>query len=297
MKTIGRIVLLLLLILVLVAIVMFLRWQALKADDPNATFVLPRLHVAKLEMERFDLEETRMIMDLRIDQPLPVPLRLDSLTYRILIDTVEIARSSYAHDVSIPAMGTGTISTPFTTRTNRITELLNRLEEQGVDSVDHILIATFHAPAMFWKDGPAEVRIVKHLPAYRIPKISLRNPKIEKLGFNESRIMVDVAIYNPNAFAYRFRQTEMEVKVKDDELLSSRIDRLIELPENDTAFVRIPLELSPGRALRSVWDYIFNAPETPYAFTLSTTIVSEMNAINESVFEMRGNGMLQEVKE
>jgi LEA14-like dessication related protein len=297
MKILGRILLTLLLILVIIGLIMFGRWQLKKADDPDATFILPRLHVAHLEMEHFDMDETRMIMDLRIDQPVPIPLQLDSLTYVVYIDTVEIARSTYAHDVRIPAMGTGTISTPFISRTNRLTELLNRLEEQGVDSVDHVLVARFHSPVMFWKDGPAEVRIVEYLPAYRIPKISLHRPRIEKFGFNESRITIDLAIFNPNPFAYRFKETEFEVRVKDDELMYSRIDTMIVIPENDTVVIHMPLELSPGRMLRSVWDMVFNAPDTPYEFTLNTTIVSKEKAINNSYFEMRGDGVLQDVKD
>jgi LEA14-like dessication related protein len=297
MKVVGRILLVLLAIILIVALIMFIRWQVKKTEDPDATFVLPRLHVASLEMERFDMEETRMIMDLRIDQPVPVPLQLDSLTYVVLLDTVEIARSTYAHDVRIPAMGSGTISTPFTTRTNRLTEILNHWEEAGVDSVDHVLVATFHSPVLFWRNEPAQVRIVERLPAYRIPKVSLHNPKIEKFGIGESRIMVDVMVVNPNSFAYNFKETDIEVKVRGDEILKARVDDPIHLPINDTAVVRVPLELSPGRALRSAWDYLFNAPSTPYEFKISTTIVSQEGALNNSHFEFFGEGTLKELKD
>ncbi len=46
-------------------------------------------------------------------------------------------------------------------------------------------------------------------------------------GHNQSSVHHD-----PNAFAYRFRKTELELKVKDDEVLRSRIDSMIELPDN-----------------------------------------------------------------
>jgi LEA14-like dessication related protein len=296
MRIIGRILLVLLVIVLIIGAVMFFRWQARKADDPDATFVLPRLHVAELHMEEFDMENTRMHLVMRIDQPAPVPLDLDSLSYVIYIDTVEIARSAFPHDISIPAMGSATVASPFISRTNDLTAVLKRLEEQGVDSVDHVLVATFHSPLMFWKMGPAEVRIVEHLPAYRIPKVSLHRPRIEKFGFNESRIMVDLAIFNPNPFAYNFEETSVELKMRDEKVLSTRIDSLIHIPIKDTVVIRVPLELSPGRTLRTAWDYLFNAPTTNYEFSLYTTIVSKSKSIDGGRFRMMGEGTLDEVK-
>ena len=296
MKWVGLVLLVILLLLVMGALVQLVRWAQARESDPEATFILPRVQVVRLNIEQLDPDTTRLNLILAIDYPAPIGFTMDSLDHVMSIAGNEVARSTYPYAIAIKANDSARIELPIMVLTERLRQVLEQLEATGVDSVEYAMEANFHVSAAFWKDKPMRVRIARQLPLFLIPKVDLRDPVLEKLGLGESRVTIDVALFNPNVFGFAFRQTDFTARINDHDVLATTIDTLVRIPANDTVIMRMPLRMAAGRLVVGLFDLLVKPSRTPYSYRMALTIVSDDATINNCRSVVAGDGTLDELK-
>ncbi len=296
MKWVGRIFLVILLVLVLGVVIQLVRWSMARQSDPEATFIVPRMQVARMNIEQLDPDTTRMNMVLAINNPSPIGFTVDSLEYTLSIAEKEVIRSTYAHTITLRGSDSASIELPVMVLTKKLGQVLKQLEALGVDSVEYTMEARLHVPAAFWRKEPMTMRIARRLPLIMIPKVDARDPALEKFGFGESRVTVDVALFNPNVFAFDFRQLDFTAELSGHEVMSTTIDTLVHIPAQDTVVLHIPLSMAPGRLVSGVINLLVKPARTPYSYNMAFTIVSESASLNNCRFVLAGDGMLDELK-
>ncbi|MEO8068327.1 MAG: LEA type 2 family protein [Flavobacteriales bacterium] len=292
----GRVFLLLLILLLLFGVIQLIRWAKAKENDPDATFILPRVSMANMNIQRLDPDATTMLLVMTIDQPAPIGLTVDSLDYTLSIAGNEVIHSTYPHAVSIGAYDSASISLPVTIRTKRLIDVLKQLEAEGRDSVIYAMDTRFHLPAAFWTKKPMEVRIERNLPLVRIPRVHLQDPSVVKFGFGESRINVDLALFNPNVFDLAFRDLAITADLEGHEVVLTSADTLIRAAAMDTAIIHLPMRIALGHMIEGVFDLLLKPARTVYSYHMEFTVISDQPSLDECHFIVVGKGHLDELK-
>src|SRR5215217_969258 len=68
------------------------------------------------------------------------------------------------------------------------------------------------------------------------------NVRLEKAGLSNSVVAADIKFYNPNAYALKLKQADMDVFFNDRLVGHSVIDSLLTLPSRDTSFVPLRVQ-------------------------------------------------------
>jgi len=66
-----------------------------------------------------------------------------------------------------------------------------------------------------------------------------KNLSIEKLGFANSEVKLDLEYYNPNNFGLQLRRTDLDIFINNNLLGHSSSDTLINIPRRDTFLLPI----------------------------------------------------------
>ena len=128
--------LLFLLIAIIASFFIWRYWNYVHDKDPNKTFLLPRLELSKLNITSLTSKKTEMMVTVDIKNQLPLSFTIDSLQYRIFIDSTQILKDHYKKTISLKRNAVSQISLPITIYNDSISSVMKENELQNVDSVE-----------------------------------------------------------------------------------------------------------------------------------------------------------------
>ena len=81
-----------------------------------------------------------------------------------------------------------------------------------------------------------------------------KNFHIENLGFNASRVRLDLQYYNPNNFGLQLRRTELDIFINNTFLGHSSSDSLIQIPRRDTFLMPIKFDMDMKNVFKNAFS-------------------------------------------
>ena len=80
-----------------------------------------------------------------------------------------------------------------------------------------------------------------------------KNFSIEKLGFSNSQVKLDLEYFNPNNFGLQLKRTELDIYINNTFLGHSSSDTLINIPRNNTFLLPIKFEADMKNLFKNAW--------------------------------------------
>ena len=81
-----------------------------------------------------------------------------------------------------------------------------------------------------------------------------KNFHLQNLGYNASRVTLELQYYNPNNFGLQLRRTELDIYINNNFLGHSASDTLINIPRRDTFLLPIKFDMDMKNALKNAWN-------------------------------------------
>jgi LEA14-like dessication related protein len=80
------------------------------------------------------------------------------------------------------------------------------------------------------------------------------NFNIEKLGFNNSAISLDLEYYNPNNFGLQLRKTDLDIFIDGNLLGHTTLDTLLLIPKRDTFNIPVKFNVNMQNVFKNAWN-------------------------------------------
>ena len=131
-------------------------------------------------------------------------------------------------------------------------------------------IAATYAPIMGWNPARKPVwGILILLIAFAScssPKAieyrDFSNFKIEKLGFQTSRVKMDLSYFNPNNFGLQLKQTEVSIFINGTYLGGATQEYQISIPKKSDFTIPLAIDLEMKNLLKNSWNSLMNKEVT-----------------------------------
>ncbi len=81
-----------------------------------------------------------------------------------------------------------------------------------------------------------------------------KNFSIEKLGFSNSQVKLDLEYFNPNNFGLQLKRTELDIYINNTFLGHSSSDTLINIPRNNTFLLPIRFDADMKNFFKNAWN-------------------------------------------
>jgi LEA14-like dessication related protein len=80
------------------------------------------------------------------------------------------------------------------------------------------------------------------------------NFSIQKLGFNNSTIKLDLEYYNPNNYGMQLKNSDLDIFIDGNLLGHSSFDTLIRIPRRDTFMLPIKFDVDMQNIIKNAWS-------------------------------------------
>ncbi len=80
------------------------------------------------------------------------------------------------------------------------------------------------------------------------------NFSIQKLGFNNSSVKLEIEYYNPNNFGMQLRSSDLDIFIDGNLLGHSSLDTLIRIPRRDTFSLPVKFDVDMSNIYKNAWN-------------------------------------------
>ncbi len=213
---------------------------------PEVEFTEVRLR--KLSFDRADLE-----LDLRINNPNPLSIRLAGFSYDLFIDQQPFLKGREDREVTLAANAESTIPLPLTISFDHLYAAFRELRQK--DAAEYLLQCAlfFDLPIL----GRVEIPASKTgaLPLPKIPAMNIQSLSLQRLSLSGADLVLRVQMENPNAFTMALEGMQYQLFVDDQAWASGETGNRISLAERGNGLVEIPISLDllrMGTSIRSL---------------------------------------------
>ncbi len=88
--------------------------------------------------------------------------------------------------------------------------------------------------------------------------LGYQNLRMEKMGFTNNVIAIDVKLFNPNRYPLQLKSASLDMYINNAFLGHSALDSLIVLPAQDTSYIPLRLEASAKDILSNTAKILLN---------------------------------------
>lgn len=269
----------------------FLMWRYVgykKDKNPNKTFLAPRLELAVVNVKEMTDEKTVMTVDMLIKNQLPFGFKIDSLQYEIFIKDTAVVKSTHSEPVQIKGADSSVVTLPITIYNNTLVSVLKNSENEGLDSVEYKISATFYTDIIFKKEF--NINIKRYYPLVFIPKVKIGKIEVDSLSFKRAKLAVYATVDNKNIFDIKVKDVDYEFGIENNEPVKGTLAGLTNIARQSTTDIEIPVEVNFKESSRSLWDLLKQGRDVNYTLTLIFKIDSEKNVMQNSkvVFVNKG---------
>ena len=220
---------------------LFLLLTGCSALQEQLTRSTPEVSVDGIRIVSLGFDAIDLLVDVRVDNPNPVGVQVAGLDYELRLDGKRAISGESAERAGIPARGSGTVSVPVTLGYQDLYERFGTLRDR--DAVDYALELGIDVdvPVLGVQRLSASASDTLPLPGW--PSVSLRDVRIDRLGLDGARLIMDIDVDNPNSFALDIGTLRYQLSVDGQDWISGTLDQPARIAPKEGASLSIPVEL------------------------------------------------------
>lgn len=223
------------------ALVVLLAVSGCAAFDREVERRTPEASVDGARIAGLDFNAAQLLVHVRVDNPNPVRINVAGLDYELRLDGERALAGDSGERAEIPARGSGLLAVPITLAYDDLYERVAGL--RGRDAVDYAIDfgVTVDVPLLGERRVPASASGTMPIP--QRPGIALRDLRIDHLGVDGARVVVDVDVSNPNTFDLALDALHYDLRVDGRDWASGFLAHSTRIGPDERATLSIPLAL------------------------------------------------------
>jgi LEA14-like dessication related protein len=295
MKNRAVVILLTLLVVVLAATIWW-KHSGKETVKQEVKELAPEIHVSKMNITDIDPEEIHLMSETVIENHLPADLNIDSLQYTVFVDSTKLVESTYPKPLIIKKSDSASIKLPVTIKMKKFKSLMDAFDKDDRDSADYTINAKFKIKVPVAGKRDFTLHFTKRLPAIRAIEVKPKDVDIDKFGFKESDISMEVSIINKNVFPIRIRNGRFNMSVEKDFEAEGKMEPLVSIPAKGTENVSMSMAVKTAKVPKLGWKMLFRQEQTNFKMNFAGELLSSSEIINNSKMKMHASGTIDDLK-
>lgn len=197
----------------------------------------PTVSFEKMSLSDLTLFDTTMLFDFKVTNPNPVGIRVRNIGYDLKIYGNGFAKGVLDKGIDMSANSSNVVQLPV--KVNFMDLFKTGMDYIQNDQVNYDIsgtvgIGSFDIP--YQKAGS----FIKP----KLPSLSLKNLKINKLDITGANLLFDMDVSNPNKFPLSIKGIDYGIKLSDVEFTKGGLDRATEVAASGKSTLQMPVDIS-----------------------------------------------------
>lgn len=248
----------------------------------------PSASIESARIAGFDFDTAQLLVDLRVDNPNPVAVRVAGFDYELRLNGQRALAGDSAERAEIPARGNGNVTVPITLTYRDLARRVADLRDR--DTIDYAidLGIIVDVPLLGERRLPASASGT--LPVPQRPGITVNDLRVEQLNLRGARLALDVTVSNPNTFELALGALRYQLNINGHEWTTGALDRLPRIDAGESRTLSIPVDLDFAAIGSGVRQMLISGSRADYDLNgqLTGTAGEELLGDFELSFEESG---------
>jgi LEA14-like dessication related protein len=266
-----------------------------KTKEKAANKVMPAIGVASAQITDIDADRIKLVSKITLFNPLPVEIRTKKLNYTIYIDSVKVIEDAYEKPISIRSSDSSTLTLPMQLLPKPMTQVLKYFDDKKIDSANYSVEASFQVDVPIAGERKFTMNFTKRLPAFRIPKIKIKNVDLNGLAMKSKGMDIEVEVFNPNLFPLKMSDGKFEFEIGDAMHMRGVLEKNINISPKASQEVSIHARVTDGNMLKTGWKMLTDKKDTHFTSKFNGRLDSENKMLSESKMSTTITGTLDEI--
>lgn len=235
----------------------------------------PSIRVTSTKLTALNFEGLDLNLTFEIDNPNALAVSAEGFDYDFKLNGHSFVQGKESKAVSIPATGKGYVDLPVSLAFKDIYQTVVSLKNQ--DSTRYEISAgfNFNLPVL----GPIRVPVSKQgdLPLLKLPKVSIRKFKVNRMGFTGADLELVLGVANPNAIPFQLKAMDYNFSVSQLSWVRGSIPEAISLAQKGEGSVTIPIQLDFLKMGQSIVQLVKGDTQLDYQLSGGLDLGSDLD--------------------
>lgn len=234
----------------------------------------PELSVQSVRIAGLSFQQLDLVVDVGVDNPNPVPLRLAGFDYELRIADRPFLTGRQDQGMDIAAAARSTVSVPLTLSYAELQRTYQSLANQ--DSTAYGLQLGFDVALPVLGLLHLSVKYDGTVPVLRAPRVQVQRLRVRSLSLTGADLELDLQVDNPNRFGILVNSLSYRLTVSGDVWADGSRSQAVRVGGDTTQIVALPVSVNFLSAGRSVYAALSGEQSLPYKLSgtldLGTTL-------------------------
>jgi len=202
----------------------------------------PQARVQDVKLTGLSLQKADILFDIAIENPNAVGVHLSTLEYDLQLDRASFLKGQKEDDLRIAARGNTSIQIPFSITYSEVYKAVKSFADLDTIPYQLDLKIGVDVPVM----GKLNIPVTKKgaIPNIKMPSISLKGIKLDKIGFSGADLHFMIDIKNPNALNFLVNNFNYSLDVNGKNWIKGLLDKPLEIKKKGKQTVTLPVSLN-----------------------------------------------------
>jgi LEA14-like dessication related protein len=274
--------------LLVLSVLLFIRCESLKKLQNMADVKTPEASFEKVKVSGLSFEKADLLFDIKIVNPNDFNITLNGFDYDLLINKNSFLSGKQNEAVAVNAGDSSVVQIPLSINYKELYRTYKSLRDR--DTLEYTLKTglLFAVPVL----GNVRIPVSKsgRVPSLKIPSISIKSLKLNRIGFSGADLTLEVAVDNPNTVKLLLDKMNFNLNINNQSWASGTAAPKSEIKEKSETALDIAVHLDLMQMGRSVYRLLQGNSELKVEFKGDAAMSSTLELLknfNLSFDEMK----------
>ena len=250
----------------------------------------PSVSLDNYRISSLSLKEAEVTFDIKIDNPNPIALNLESYSYQFNIEDNSFLKGTQKSDTQIGANADQIVQLPVRFTYQELFESVKAVVNKDEIAYTFGADLNLDLPLLGLINIPVEQ--TGTLPVIKLPSLSVRGLDVKKLSFSSADLELDVAFNNPNAFGINLEDVDYNLEINGLTSISGALKQAFQIEKGSTETVKIPISINLLQLGMSAYQAISNKEDFEYTISGSALVDTDLPFFKSSAFNFDKSGLV-----
>ena len=254
----------------------------------------PHVRISNTKLSGLSFEQADLIFDIEINNPNPIGISLSGFDYDFLLNNTSFLKGEQNNTQEIRANDLATIQLPLSLVYDNIFKTYQRLKNE--DNITYTLNTglSFNLPVL----GKIRIPVSASgdIPSIKIPAISIKYLKLNRLTLTGADFNLAIGIHNPNNFGFNINTVNYKLLINQSNWANGQTSQKTNLAGKDDNILLIPFTLNFLQIGSSLYQDISRGTKLNYQFSGSTNLSSSLDVLGQIDLPFNVSGQIDVLK-
>ncbi len=251
----------------------------------------PRAEISSVKLSDLSFEEAGMDVCLNVSNPNPYNLNLGMLDYTLTIEGSRILEGSQEKNTALAANQSQEIIFPVRVAFEDLFAAVSGLRQKNVVNYSLDGGVKFNVPMAGMHRIPFSRQ--GELPVPKMPKIRVKDLRLDNLNMLGATLKLKLAMENPNAFGINLNRFDYFFKLNNNPVADGQTASTLAAGPGETGTIELPLHLSFANTGFALYKILKNEGNLDYQLAIDGEAGSTHDLLNKFPFHTERSGTVQ----